>query len=273
MTQFLKIIAFSLVIISLFAIYSNLGIPQIKPAPPPSQEAVDVSSMDMGSFIVLGEKLFNGKGTCTLCHNAVGGRAPMLDKLTESIPPRLEDTAYKGTATDIAGYLIESMNEPSVYVVKGFGKLGTNDQESPMPDVRVGSIGFSEAETLAVIAYLQDASGLDITVSIPTDIEEPVPAAEPAAAGAERAKYTSGEEIVAKLGCGACHKIAQFEGALGPDLTHIGSTRDINNLRQSILNPMADITEGFAPMMPPIYGEQLYASELEMLVEYMASLK
>ena len=142
-----------------------------------------------------------------------------------------------------------------------------------MPDVRVGSIGFSEAETLAVIAFLQDASGLDVTVSIPTDVEESAPATEPAQAGVERAKYTSGEAIVAQLGCGACHKIAQFEGALGPDLSHIGSTRDANNLRQSILNPMAEITEGFAPMMPPIYGEQLYASELEMLVEYMAGLK
>jgi len=275
MIQFLKIVGFSLIVIMLFAAYSNLGIPQIKPAAPPTQEAVDLSSMDMDSFISLGENLFANKGTCTLCHNDVGGRAPMLGDLGEIFESRLEDERYQGTADNLADYLIESMNEPSAFVVTGFGKVGTNDKESPMPDVRGGGIGFSEVETLAVVAYLQDASGLDVTVEIPSDAQETAAASTeaPAEAKSERAKYSSGEEIVAKLGCGACHKIAAFQGAIGPDLTKIGGARDAEHLRRSIMEPNADITEGFAPMMPPIYGDQLFASELELLVEYMASLK
>lgn len=273
MTQFLKIIGFSLIVIALFATYSNLGIPQIKPAPPPSQEAVDLSSMDMDSFIALGENLFKVKGACTLCHNEVGGRAPMLENISETIPSRLADASYQGTATNIAEYIIESMVEPSIYVVRGFGKLGSNDRESPMPDVRAGSIGFSEAETLAVVAFLQDSNGLEVTVTVPSNLEESDASSETGQAGTERAKYTSGEDIVAQLGCGACHKVAQFDGALGPDLSHIGRTRDVNHLRRSILNPNAEITEGYLPIMPPVYGDQLYASELEMLVNYMVNLK
>lgn len=272
MIQFLKIILFSLFVISLFAAYSNLGIPQIKPAPPPSQEAVDLSSMDMDSFISLGEKLFNSKGTCTLCHNELGGRAPMLVNLGQVVPSRLKDGRYKGSAANVAEYLIESMNEPSMFVVQGFGKVGTNDQESPMPDVRSGSIGFSEAETLAVVAFLEDNNGLEVSVEIPSGVERPS-AVESTQALTTRAKYASAEDIVAQLGCGVCHRIGQFEGAIGPDLSHIGATRDINHLRRAILDPNADITEGFVPMMPPIYGDQLFASELEMLVDYMANLQ
>jgi hypothetical protein len=271
MIQFLKIIFFSLFVISLFAAYSNLGIPQIKPAPPPSQEVVDLSSMDMDSFISLGENLYESKGTCTLCHNELG-RAPMLADLGQLIPTRLADPKYQGSAGNLVEYLIESMNEPSKYVVEGFGKVGTNDQESPMPDVRAGGIGFTEAETLAVVAFLQDSNGIEVSVEIPSGIEESAP---PTTSQSDtvRAKYGSGEEIVAQLGCGACHKIAEFEGEIGPDLRHIGSTRDIDHLRRSIMDPGADVTEGFVPMMPPIYGDQLFASELEMLVEYMANLQ
>ena len=63
------------------------------------------------------------------------------------------------------------MVDPSAYVVAGFGKAGSNDSESPMPNVTAGGIGLSEAEVAAVIAYLQDLAGAEITVEIPTDID------------------------------------------------------------------------------------------------------
>ncbi|MBE9554798.1 MAG: c-type cytochrome, partial [Proteobacteria bacterium] len=86
--------------------------------------------------------------------------------------------------------------------------------------------------------------------------------------------YESVEDMIAELACGACHKIADEEGEIGPDLTAIGAARDEAYLRRSILDPNADIGEGFeADMMPPDYGEQLYAAELEMLVQYLAEQK
>ncbi|MDP7489374.1 MAG: hypothetical protein QGG10_02575, partial [Arenicellales bacterium] len=80
MKHFFKVLVFSLLMIGFFAGFSNFGIPEIKPAPPPVQEQLDLDAITPERFIALGEKLFNGKGTCTLCHNAVGGRAPLLDQ-------------------------------------------------------------------------------------------------------------------------------------------------------------------------------------------------
>ncbi len=274
MANFLKVTIFSLVVIGLFAAYSSYGIPPIVPAPPPQEEALDLTEMTMDQFIALGGRIVGGKGTCTLCHNALG-RAPLLDKSAVIATERLADDSYKGEAEDAESYLLESMVDPSAYVVAGFGKAGTGDTVSPMPDVSGGGIRLSEAEMGAVIAWLQDTAGIEVTVAIPTEAPaEAAEAQEAGEAGEPRAMFTTTEDIVAEFTCGACHKVAGEEGEVGPDLTAIGAVRDAAFIRRAILDPNADITEGFeADMMPPDYGEQLYAAELELLVEYLAGLK
>jgi cytochrome c oxidase subunit 2 len=270
MANFLKVMLFSVIVIGFFAGYSNFGIPQIEPAPPPQTEVLDLSTMTMDQYIALGDRIYNGKGTCTLCHNELG-RAPTLDKMAGVIKDRLEDTDYRGEASDLESYLRESMLKPSAYVVSGFGKAGTNDSESPMPDVSSGSIGLTDAETDAVIAYLQDWGGVDVTVEIAAPEDSAVSdGATGEAETAERAPYTSAEDIIAALSCGACHKIADQQGMLGPDLLMIGKSKDRDYLRRALLDPNADVAEGYAPgMMPPNYGDQLSANEVEMLLEYM----
>ncbi len=277
MRNFLKVIAFSLVTIAFFGGYSNFGIPMIEPAPPPKEEKLDLGSMTMDKFIVLGEKIFNGKGTCTLCHNALGGRAPLLDKAATVAADRIADAKYKGKATDVESYLSESMTEPSAFVAAGFGKAGTNDTESPMPNVTSGSIGLAEAEIKAVVAYLQNLSGAEVTVEIPTGAAAQAAVEDQKAAPPPAAKpivLKTPEEILVKGACGACHKVADQVGAVGPNLSTIGALRDKEHLRRSILDPNAEVTEGFPPgLMPPDYGEKLYAKELEILVDYLAGLK
>lgn len=270
MKTFLKVVFFSLITIGFFAGFSNFGIPKIEPAPPPKAEKLDLGSMTMEQFIAVGDKLYNGKGTCALCHNSLG-RAPMLDKIGSVGPKRLADPRYKGEANDIESYLHESMVKPSVYVVTGFGKAGSSDTESPMPDVTGGSIGFSEVEIRAVIAYLQNIGGTEVTVTIPTDV---APAEEnQAEQTVVRPPINTAQEIFSHFTCNACHKVGGTGGDLGPDLSHIGAKRNAGYIRRAILDPNAEITDGFAPMMPPIYGDQLYAKELETLVTYLAGLK
>ncbi len=277
MKVLLKVTIFSLLTIGFFAGFSNYGIPEINPAPPPIEEKLDLGSMTMERFIALGDKIFNGKGTCTLCHNAVGGRAPMLDTVAATAPERMADPRYKGDADTLEAYLYESMVKPSAYVVAGFGKTGSNDTESPMPDASAGGISLSDAELKAVIAYLQDTSGADVTVEIPSDAaaeEAAAPAQEAAPAGAPRAPHASADAIMAQLACVACHKVAGQGGEIGPDLSGIGASRDRDYLRRAILDPAADVAEGYPPgIMPPNYGDQLYATELEMLINYLAELK
>ncbi|MBM3565993.1 MAG: c-type cytochrome [Alphaproteobacteria bacterium] len=269
MRTFAAVVAFSLFTIGFFAGFSNFGIPQIEPSPPPKEEAMNLAAMTMDQFVALGEKIYGGKGTCTLCHNAVGGRAPLLDKMATVAAERLADPRYKGKATNAVEYIRESMVAPSVYVVAGFGKAGSNDTESPMPDVSKGGISLSEAEIAAIIAYLQSVGGVEVTVEIPTVAQNDanVPAQ-------SRAPLATAEEVISHFACGACHKVAKEVGELGPDLTKIGSARDRDYLRRAILDPNADLAEGFElDSMPADFGGQMLASELEMLVDYLASLK
>ena len=86
--------------------------------------------------------------------------------------------------------------------------------------------------------------------------------------------YASAEEIIVALNCGACHKIADQQGMVGPDLTGIGAAKDVAYLRRAILDPNADVAAGgIAGIMPANYGDQLSANELEMLLAYMVGLK
>lgn len=269
MTNFLKVSIFSILMVGAFWGYSNFGIPKIIPAPPPVEEKLDLSAMTMDQFIALGDKIYHGKGTCTLCHNSMG-RAPMLDTIGAKAEEHMKDARYKGEAKTIEEYIHEALVKPSAYVVSGFGKAGTNDTESPMPDVTGGGIGLSEAELAAVIAYLQDSSGSEVTVEIPK-MDAP---AEDGGAAADVPALKTPEEVIAKFTCGMCHKILDQEGALGPDLTKIGATKSKDYLRQAIIDPEAVIAKGYTGgMMPATYGEQLKASELELLVNYMAGLK
>ncbi len=264
MTNFLKVSGFSLLMIGGFSAYSNFGIPQIKPEPPPVEEKLELGAMTMEQFVALGGKIYNGKGTCTLCHNAMG-RAPMLDRIGAVAAETLKSTNYKGTAKTVEEYLHEALVKPSAYVVAGFGKAGSNDSESPMPDVSGGGIGLSEAEIAAVIAYLQESSGSEVTVAIP---------ALPTASSKESAAPKTPEEVIAKYTCGACHVVAGQTGTLGPGLAKIGAMKNKEYLRQAILDPDAVIAKGYAAgMMPRTYGEQLKAQELEMLVNYLAKSK
>ncbi len=272
MRQFLAVVLFSLATIGFFAAYSNYGIPQIEPAPPPKEEKIDLGSMTMDQFVALGERLFNGKGTCKLCHNKLG-RAPELGTIVDVAKERLKDPGYKGDASTVAEYLSESLTDPSAYVVTGFGKKGTKDKESPMPNVSSGSIRLSDTEVTAVVAYLQDSSGAEVTVEIPEEAaadegddneEEPEP----------REALSDPKALIALFTCNACHMIGGEGGDAGPDLTKIGASRDRAYLRRALLEPNADIAKGFEPdAMPDDLSEQMYVSELNVLLDYLAGLK
>jgi len=272
MRQFLSVTGFSVLMIALFAGYSNYGIPQIEPAPPPKEEVIDLGAMTMDQFVALGERVFNGKGTCTLCHNSLG-RAPELGNIGQIAPERLADARYEGAAKDIEAYLFESLRDPSAFVVEGFGKAGTGDTISPMPDAISGGVSLSEPELTAVVAYLQDSGGAEITVAIPTDLgesEEP----EEAEPGAPREPILDVAEMVAEWSCDACHIIKGEGGDLGPDLSTIGADRDAASLRRSILDPNAEIAEGYDEgLMPEDMGAEMYASELEILVDFLVQSK
>jgi len=273
---FLKVMLFSLVVLLMYTAFANI-LPQVH-SDPPSEEVVDAGSLDMAGMIAWGEKLFPGKGTCTLCHNDLGRAPNMLAMdLNKEFTERLEDSRYKGKAKGLEGakaieaYIRESMLEPSAYVVAGFGKKGSNDTVSPMPTADKAPMKLSSVQIDALIAFLMDKAGVEPTV--------PLPSADEGAGSADNADEEAGpaetaEAALEKYTCSACHDLMGSEADTGPDLQGISQRMNKGQITEAILKPNAQIAEGFeADIMPQDFAGQMRVSELNLIVEYLMKLE
>ena len=268
MKVLIRVLGFSVALIVLFASITYV-LPQSR-GDAPDEEEVAVGDLTIDGLVALGEKIYGGKGSCTLCHNSLG-RAPDLlayDVVKKSLE-RTSDPRYQGKAKDAAAYLRESMIQPSAYVVTGFGKKGTNDAESPMPAVDQPPTQLSEVEITALIAYLQKKDGNPVTVELPKGAAAAQSKDEPA--GAKPAVAQSAEEAIAKFGCAACHSVLTTESALGPSLKDIGKRMKVEQIRNSIVDPKAEIAKGFPPIMPDFPAMTI--TELELIVRFLATQK
>jgi mono/diheme cytochrome c family protein len=84
----------------------------------------------------------------------------------------------------------------------------------------------------------------------------------------------AGKAVFASAGCGACHTFAPAgsSGSVGPDLSEALQGKDAAFIRQSIVDPNADITEGYsAGVMPQNFGQQLSPKQLDDLVAFLMS--
>ncbi len=260
-----------MVVILGFVGYATYGIPLVVPEAPPVEEKL-TGALTMDQFLALGKKVFDGKGTCTLCHSPVGGRAPLLDTVGSVANDRLKDPRYKGKAKTGEEYIRESMTDTSAFVVAGFGKPGTNDTVSPMPDVSKGAIALNEVELNSVIAYLQSNAGVEVTVALPTGAAPASDTPEPAKI--EPAKTFS--EAFTKFECVTCHMAPGVEGGdMGPNLNALKAEAGKRKkglspeqyVTESLINPNAFVVKGFEPdMMPPDYASRMTVAELNLIV-------
>lgn len=261
----LAAIGFYMIMTGIFASYSN-WLPQSRgevppPAPKISASAVDTMPVEklaeMGEAVIFGKvggfaERGIGKGQCPLCHTFkkgdIGDRAPNLIGIAERAEERIKEPKYlkpntvqvesfkgSGRATTGEEYIAESHVCPSCYVVSGFGTKGTNDRESPMPEINKPPISLSIEELIAVDTWLYYREGNTPPTAeqiraaydkfIPESERKPAAgattAAAPAPAGPPVALASdTPEQIVTKMGCFACHQIpgiasAKF-GVIGP---------------------------------------------------------
>ncbi len=266
----LKVIGFSVALTLIFTGVANL-LPQVEGEAPVDKE-IDLGALTPESFAALGESLFMGKGTCTLCHKpAPLGRAPDIqgENMVGLAEAALADERYKGDAKTPEEYIRESMITPSKFVVKSWGVAGTKDGTSPMPKVDAAPIELSTVEIDAIIAYLQNKDGNDITVELPT--ETPAPVEEVAStSGSAPAPAATAEEAIKKYGCQACHSLLGTTSPVGPSLEDVANRLDAEQIRQSILDPAAVISEGFTDMMPKDFADKMTVKELSMIVGLLA---
>ncbi len=88
-----------------------------------------------------------------------------------------------------------------------------------------------------------------------------------------------GELLYNQQGCFACHSLdgttgsgPTFQGLSGSQRAFTDgttATADANYLREAIINPAAQVVQGFAPVMPGQYGTTLTAEEIDALVAYI----
>lgn len=84
-----------------------------------------------------------------------------------------------------------------------------------------------------------------------------------------------GKQTFASAGCGGCHLLTQAGGTgeVGPDLDKVLPELTPEQIRQSIVDPNAEITAGYQPdVMPQDFGESLTSEQLDALVGYLASI-
>jgi cytochrome c oxidase subunit 2 len=98
-----------------------------------------------------------------------------------------------------------------------------------------------------------------------------------AGGGAGGGGEPDGKEIFnsQQANCFSCHALAdaQADGTIGPNLDEVLADKDEAFIRESIVNPDAEIASGFQPgIMPPNYEDTLPAAQLDALVQYLSEV-
>ena len=265
-----------------------------------------------------------GRGQCTLCHatleGMLGERAPNLFGATKRATERLKDPRYHlgkpqdrdtvqkeafpgaGTATTPLEYITETLLCPSCYVPTGYGLRGTDDQESPEPNVTNPPISLKIDDLVAITTWLYVHDGQrppspavivkafrkfmtpedwrDVTT-----IPPPLTVVSLLATGDESAK-----DIFRKAACIYCHVIPGIPdatGTIGPTLTmkstaplrlkdplYKGKATTIREfITESILYPSVYVTGYPDNIMLKNYGYKLDALALDKIVDYLAEVE
>jgi len=210
-----------------------------------------------------GRELYVSK-TCNTCHSIDGSPrvGPSFAKLWHK-KEKLSD----GTEVLIdENYIENSIVNPQVQVVDGF---------APVMPAFEGQVTVDEIK--ALIAYIKSLEKTEVA-----------PAATQAAAvvaPADLSKLTPeerGKLLTEQKACIACHSLdgsklvgPSFKGAYGrKEKLADGSTITVDDayIKNSILDPVSQIVEGFAPAMPPFQG-QLDDDQIGDIISYMKTFK
>lgn len=207
-----------------------------------------------------GELVFWGPGKCHTCH-AVGPRGTSVrgPNLGESVDGpdlalRAVERAHEreealGRSMSPTDYLVESLTDPSAYVVQGY--------RDEMPAVHAPPISLGPDELASVVLYLQsiggepDASAValppEATVASRGEAEgwawEPYLDGDPAAG---RALFFDETGVAA---CATCHRVGDEGGRVGPELTEIAGTRTTRFIVEALLEPDASIAGGYETVL------------------------
>ncbi len=261
----LRIIAVVLGTLALYTLIAN-KIPQVQSEVPHALTLA--ANVTPEQLTAAGDQLYHGAGGCTACHG-LGTRAPNLLTDEKGLGPIGARCGKRETGKDCKAYLYESLTSPRAFVVPGY--------EPIMPEM--GRI-LSPQQLWALVAFLESNGGtIDVTASdIPPagSSTTSTTSTTSTASGGIAAGSTDPMAIIRGAGCTGCHKVGDEGGAIGPNLTHVGSRLSSALIRECILRPDTRVAKGyekFVGVMPKLFGNQLSGAQLEALVQFLASRK
>ncbi len=257
------------VVIGTLALYTALAnmIPQVQSEVP--KQLTLGANVTPEQLVAAGQDLYNGSGGCTACHG-LGGRAPNIltdEKGTGLIGARC---ASRQPGKDCKVYLHEALVEPGEYVAPGYEPIMPNLARTMTPQ-----------QIWALVAFLQSQGG-EVTVTaadLPAEGHGAGADAEGGAGGSGGGFAGGSTDPMTMMrdgGCLGCHQIGDEGASLGPAFTTLGARQSAAQIRQSILDPDAKVAAGyenFKGMMPKGLGDQMTATQLEALVQYLAARK
>ena len=261
----LRIIGVVLGTLALYTLIAN-KIPQVQSEVP---RALSLgANVTPEQLVSAGDQLYHGAGGCTACHG-LGTRAPNLLTDEKGQGPVGVRCGKREAGKDCKAYLYESLTSPRAYVVAGY--------EPIMPEM---GRTLSPQQLWALVAFLESNGGtVDVTASdIPPagSSTTSTTSTTSTASGGIAAGSTDPMAIIRGAGCTGCHKVGDEGGAIGPNLTHVGSRLSSALIRECILRPDTRVAKGyekFVGVMPKLFGNQLSGAQLEALVQFLASRK
>ena len=183
-----------------------------------------------------GRLLFREK--CGVCHTLAQAGT------TATIGPNLDDAFAAARAAGEGGETIEG-------VVKAQVENPRPSNGDPAVSMPADVVTGSDLEDVA--AYVGRWAG--------------VPGAAP-----PQVPGGPGAQVFANNGCGTCHTLAAAEagGTTGPNLEEVLIGQSPAMVKESIVDPNAEIAKGYPPnVMPSIFGESLTPQEQDQLVQFL----
>jgi cytochrome c2 len=188
--------------------------------------------------VARGRTLFKEK--CGVCHTLAEAGT------TAQIGPNLDDAFASARESGEGGQTFEGIVRAQV--------------ENPRPDN-----GDPAVSMPADIASGQDLDDIAAYVGMVAGVPGAAPPKVPGGPGAQ---------VFANNGCGTCHTLAAAGsgGVTGPNLNEVLPGQTEAMVKESVVNPNAQIAKGYpANVMPQGFGETIAPKEIEQLVEYLVS--
>lgn len=203
---------------------------------------------------------------------AIGGALVLVALVISAIGMRNDDFPSPGILR--IGVLFVSL----VVIATGYTAVKASQEEAEAREQEENRLAAEEATELEA-ENAEEAGGGSASGTQEEDPEsggapgDDQQVTEPGSGGAT-ASLEEGSAVFVDQGCGSCHTLADqgdfATGDIGPNLDAQLVDQDAAYIETAIVDPGADVVEGFGDnIMPSDYGELIEPADLEALVAYL----